>query len=203
MDASRRRPIQLIDLLKWVTRIKALFSQNQTLSSGSLNPVLQDQIFLEAVNLSLACPETFPVESDNLASNVDLNVAQALGTHLDLNPEREDLCHDRTNQASQHHCGVINHQLVPFCFNKIYLLLLERLGVCMRSSEPALLVGETGTGKTTVVSYMAGLIDKRLISLNLSNQSEASDLLGDFKPLGSAEDGKVHGTCLVEDSILT
>ncbi|OAV87958.1 hypothetical protein PTTG_03235, partial [Puccinia triticina 1-1 BBBD Race 1] len=63
----------------------------------------------------------------------------------------------------------------------------------MRSSEPTLLVGETGTGKTTVVSYMANLVGKKLISLNLSNQSEASDLLGGFKPLDSIEDGKLYG----------
>ncbi|KAH9469423.1 hypothetical protein Pst134EA_006713 [Puccinia striiformis f. sp. tritici] len=91
----------------------------------------------------------------------------------------------------------------PFALTKSTLVLLERLTVCMRSSEPTLLVGETGTGKTTVVSYMAKLIGKKLISLNLSNQSEASDLRGGFKPLDSAEDGKLHGNRLVDDFINT
>jgi midasin len=185
----------------------------------SQNPVLQEQIFLEGVDLFLASSETFPVEGDHLASNVDLNVAQALGTHLDLNPERSTYCICRRipeyiPPAQKHKGGssgkgktyatigrvkqAIDNSLVgsiisnsrPFALTKSTLVLLERLAVCMRSSEPALLVGETGTGKTTVVSYMASLIGKRLISLNLSNQSEASDLLGGFKPLDSAEDGK-------------
>ncbi|KAA1117838.1 hypothetical protein PGT21_025055 [Puccinia graminis f. sp. tritici] len=232
MDSSRRRPIQLIDLLKWVTRIKGLLSNNQILSSVSQNPVLQEQIFLEGVDLFLASSETFPVEGDNLASNLDLNVAQALGTHLDLNPERSAYCICRripdyippaqkpkggSSGKGKTHATIgrvkqaIDKSLVgsmisnsrPFALTKSTLVLLERLAVCMRSSEPALLVGETGTGKTTVVSYMASLIGKRLISLNLSNQSEASDLLGGFKPLDSAEDGKLHGNCLVDDFINT
>ncbi|PLW31988.1 hypothetical protein PCASD_16543 [Puccinia coronata f. sp. avenae] len=69
----------------------------------------------------------------------------------------------------------------------------------MRSSKPTLLVGETGTGKTTVVSYLAKLLGKKLIWLDLiSNQSEASDLLGGFKPLDSNEDAKLHSNFLVD-----
>lgn len=49
--------------------------------------------------------------------------------------------------------------------------------------EPALLVGETGCGKTKVVQHLANLLNKTLVVLNLNQQSESSDLLGGFKPV--------------------
>lgn len=36
-------------------------------------------------------------------------------------------------------------------------VLLEQLAVCVAKGEPVLLVGETGTGKTSTVQYLAGL----------------------------------------------
>lgn len=52
------------------------------------------------------------------------------------------------------------------------------------------MVGETGTGKTAVTSFLASSVGKRLVALNLSNQSEASDLLGGFKPIDPAIDAR-------------
>ncbi|POW01710.1 hypothetical protein PSTT_12279 [Puccinia striiformis] len=232
------------DILNVVTRQTPSFSQdvrdrlvsaweeNQPLSSVSQNPVLQEQIFLEGVDLFLASSENLLVEIDDSTSSEDLRAAQALGRHLELNSERSAYCvccciPDFIPPTQKHRTGSsgkgktyatigrvkqqINTAIMtsaksdsrPFALTKSTLVLLERLTVCMRSSEPTLLVGETGTGKTTVVSYMAKLIGKKLISLNLSNQSEASDLLGGFKPLDSAEDGKLHGNRLVDDFINT
>jgi len=232
IDSSRRRPIQLTDLLKWITRIKALLAKSQPLSSVSQNPVLQEQIFLEGFDLFLASSESLLVGCEDQASNLDLKAAQALGQRLDLNPERSTYCVCRRipdfippthkNKGGSGAKGktyatigrikqVIDNSSMtlsssesrPFALTKSTLVLLERLAVCMRSSEPTLLVGETGTGKTTVVSYLAKLLGKKLISLNLSNQSEASDLLGGFKPLDSAEDGKLHSNRLVDDFLST
>jgi midasin len=61
--------------------------------------------------------------------------------------------------------------------------LMEKIAVCVSLSEPALIVGETGTGKTTVVQHLASLCRRPMIALNLSQQTETSDLLGGFKPL--------------------
>ncbi len=41
--------------------------------------------------------------------------------------------------------------------------LLEKISVCVQLSEPVLLVGETGTGKTTVVQYLADLLGQKLV----------------------------------------
>ncbi len=40
-----------------------------------------------------------------------------------------------------------------------------------------------GTGKTTMLSRMAGLVGAQLVSFNLSQQTDSSDLLGGFKPV--------------------
>lgn len=65
------------------------------------------------------------------------------------------------------------------------LRLLERLAACISLAEPILLVGETGTGKTTVVQHLATLMPNRptLHVVNMSQQSDSSDLLGGFRPV--------------------
>lgn len=45
------------------------------------------------------------------------------------------------------------------------LRLLERIAACVRLNEPALLVGDTGTGKTTTIQYVADMLKQKLIVL--------------------------------------
>ena len=70
------------------------------------------------------------------------------------------------------------------------LVLLEKLAVCVSLSEPVLMVGETGTGKTAAVGHLANKMGKKLTALNLSNQTEAGDLVGGFRPLDEAEEAR-------------
>ncbi len=55
-------------------------------------------------------------------------------------------------------------------------------GRCLQHAEPALLVGETGTGKTTVCQLAAAVRGQRLHILNCNLHTEASDFLGSFRP---------------------
>jgi midasin (ATPase involved in ribosome maturation) len=61
--------------------------------------------------------------------------------------------------------------------------LMEAMAVCIREKEPVLLVGETGTGKTTVLQYLAHCCGRALMVQNLSLQTDATDLLGGYRPL--------------------
>ena len=70
-----------------------------------------------------------------------------------------------------------------FALHRPSLLLLEQLATTVRLNEPLLLVGETGTYKTTVIQSLAPLPPHPLTAFNLSNQTEASDLVGGFKPI--------------------
>lgn len=63
--------------------------------------------------------------------------------------------------------------------------LMEQIGVAIQMVEPVLLVGETGTGKTTVVQEVAKMMNKKLTVINVSQQTESGDLLGGFKPVNT------------------
>ncbi len=60
---------------------------------------------------------------------------------------------------------------------------MERVAVAVACAEPVLLVGETGTGKTTLVQEVAARVGARLVVLNLSQQTDASDLVGGYRPV--------------------
>ncbi|KAF3780443.1 Midasin [Nymphaea thermarum] len=70
------------------------------------------------------------------------------------------------------------------------LRILEKVAGAVKYNEPVLLVGETGTGKTTLVQILAARLGMPLTVLNLSQQTDAADLLGGFKPVDS------HSTCI-------
>lgn len=73
-----------------------------------------------------------------------------------------------------------------FCLTASACRLLEQLSACVACSEPALLVGETGCGKTAAVQALASAAGRRLIVVNMSTQSESGDLLGGFRPVNAA-----------------
>ncbi|GAA54864.1 midasin [Clonorchis sinensis] len=73
--------------------------------------------------------------------------------------------------------------VAPFASTHLACTLLERLAVAVEHKEPVLLVGETGTGKTSAIQQLAHLCGRRLRVINLNQQSDSVDLLGGFKPV--------------------
>ena len=63
------------------------------------------------------------------------------------------------------------------------LLIGEGLLLSVQSDLPVLLCGETGTGKTTLVQFLADKIGAELSVLNMSHQSTSTDLIGGMKPI--------------------
>lgn len=70
-----------------------------------------------------------------------------------------------------------------FSFTRISACLLERIASCIMQKEPVLLVGETGTGKTSAIQYLARSTNHKLTIINMNQQSESVDLLGGYKPV--------------------
>lgn len=62
-----------------------------------------------------------------------------------------------------------------FCSMKHTLYLMEQI-----------FVGETGIGKTSIIQYLANSIGTKLSVINLSCQSDLTDLIGGFKPFSAA-----------------
>ena len=67
--------------------------------------------------------------------------------------------------------------------------MVALIGRCIRSGEPALLVGETGGGKTMACQLLSwalveeGVADRRLRTLNCHQQTETSDFIGSLRPV--------------------
>ncbi|KAK9869491.1 hypothetical protein WA026_003245 [Henosepilachna vigintioctopunctata] len=72
---------------------------------------------------------------------------------------------------------------MKYSFTRPSAVLLERIMCCVISAEPVLLVGETGTGKTCTIQYLASTIGQKLVVINMNQQSDSADLLGGFKPV--------------------
>jgi midasin len=53
---------------------------------------------------------------------------------------------------------------------------------CLQHSEPALLVGDTGVGKTTLCQMLAFMRCQKLHIVNCNRNTEAADILGGFRP---------------------
>ncbi len=60
---------------------------------------------------------------------------------------------------------------------------LEQVANAISNDEPILLVGETGTGKTTLVQEVAQTLGKTLHVFNMNQNTDSADLLGGFKPV--------------------
>lgn len=74
-----------------------------------------------------------------------------------------------------------------FALTQPTLRLIEEIAVAVQHVEPVLLVGETGTGKTAVVQQLAKLSRRKLVVINVSQQVEAGDLVGGFKPVDARQ----------------
>ncbi|KAK8382607.1 hypothetical protein O3P69_015440 [Scylla paramamosain] len=72
---------------------------------------------------------------------------------------------------------------IPFSFTRPAACLLERIGVAVMNQEPVLIVGETGTGKTSTVQYLAHQTRNRLRVINMNQQKR-----GDNKPISRHPD---------------
>lgn len=64
-----------------------------------------------------------------------------------------------------------------------FLRLFVTLERALRFDEPALLVGETGGGKTTVCQMISSLMTRQLAIINCHANTEAADFIGGLRPV--------------------
>ena len=180
----RLRPLSTRDLLKWCRRI-----------ASRRDPTLLD-VFAEAYDCFCAA---LPKKAD-IAT-----IAQLVGADLDIPPEQIE--HYITNQkphlqyadgavqigrtvltiqTSIGGLAAVGNSNATFAHTRHVLCLIEQVTVAVNLCEPILLVGETGTGKTTAVQHLARLAHRKLIVVNMSQQSDGADLLGGFRPVDVA-----------------
>uniref|UniRef100_A0A3B3CZB6 Midasin n=1 Tax=Oryzias melastigma TaxID=30732 RepID=A0A3B3CZB6_ORYME len=166
-----------LDLLKWCERISVNFD-NSSSATGQL-------VFLEALDCFTAMLSS---------SSSRLRLAEIIGSKLNITKEKQ----------AQHFCQMYQPSVrlgelqvsvgratlqrkqaeavkETFAATRASSVLLEQLAVCVAKGEPVLLVGETGTGKTSTVQHLAR-VTHRLRVVNMNQQSDTADLLG-YKPV--------------------
>ncbi|KAK0748752.1 hypothetical protein B0T21DRAFT_279432 [Apiosordaria backusii] len=187
------RPIGTRDLLKWCGRLDDILrSAGVKTGEEPITDTIRDRMFLEAVDCFVS--NIHEIAARNL-------LIQAIAKEMHLSPERvqhylshyipdmEDsesrLTIGRASFAKSRRPSRITKSKRPFATTVHAKRLLEQIAVAVKHREPLLLVGETGIGKTTVVQQLAESLGHQLVAVNLSQQSEASDLLGGFKPVSA------------------
>ena len=176
------------------------------------NPTLREEIYLELRDVFFGAGASTPS-----ARSHSTRLAAIAADHLGLESERSVwLLNGRTPEfavekdvndnitavrvgrtrllARSNRMEIVPPPTKPFAMHKPAVVLLSRIATAVSLAEPILLTGETGTGKTSIVTHLASLLRRPLISLNLSHQTESSDLLGGFKPV----DARVPGSALQE-----
>ena len=116
-------------------------------------------------------------------------VLQKLLPHVSVQPEamyasmhREHLVRTQGEAAAAAAAaeGIVAAQGAVWIASTVRLHSL--VGACMRHDEPVLLVGETGTGKTTVCQLYADAVGQRLHIINCHQHTETADFLGGLRP---------------------
>ena len=84
------------------------------------------------------------------------------------------------------------------------LMQMEAVARCINLKWPCLLVGGTGTGKTTMISNLAGLCNATLVEHCLSPSSDVSELVGGFEQREalSREIQVIKDLCMLANKIL-
>lgn len=178
------RPISPRDLLKWCQRVSLLLKNRTSFSAGDY-----DSIYLEAIDCFVGA-----LPDDATRANLSAVMAE----ELRIDPQRREYLlhgHEVKYQADKSKIVIGRYSLAKsrqvktqdgsFSTNPHTTRMLERVTAAVLNREPLLLVGETGVGKTTAVQHLATNLGKKLVPFNLSQQSEAGDLLGGFKPVNA------------------
>ena len=182
---SMKRQSTSRDFFKWCQRIAERFQTSSLISIGG-------DVFQEAYSC-------FCVPVGNLEDR--LLLAQAIGAKLGLSKEKIDyfVLRNKGNiQQTKLTFTVGRASLVKkettkqvsrglpslnYAFTRHAVNLLEEIAICVLHNEPVLLVGETGCGKTSTIQYLATKCGHRFSAINMSQQSDVTDLLGGFKPV--------------------
>ncbi|KAL4583665.1 hypothetical protein LXL04_008247 [Taraxacum kok-saghyz] len=175
----------LRDLLKWCKRISGL---GFSFVGGCLFSNVAECIYKEAVDV-------FATSSSSVETRLRImrELAEIWGVPVSnaetLFPVHKPVVQDMRSEIRIGRVTLPRTRVLSSLGTKSFveirtsLHILERVAGSVKYNEPVLLVGETGTGKTTLVQNLAARLGQKLTVLNLSQQSDVADLLGGFKPM--------------------
>ncbi|KAJ5175879.1 Midasin [Penicillium canariense] len=195
IKGSQGRTPGFRDLIKLCSRLHRRLQRMGAKTGFEASPEgVEDEILLDVVDIFL---KYLPEKSMQSA------LASVVAEALQISPQRAQFCLDeRTpNYIDKNNSLILGREVlqkikVPsgaaqklaaaasrFASTRSALHIMEQVAASVQMAEPVLLVGETGIGKTTVIQQLATLMRQKLTVVNLSQQSESTDLLGGFKPV--------------------
>ncbi|KAL0229956.1 hypothetical protein PCE1_003520 [Barthelona sp. PCE] len=180
MRNSNFRISHVVDFFLFLDRLKAALIKDRDMQIDSYD--FQKTAFLIAVDVFLchiSDSEVFEQFLDVLclALKVDVSVLECSELKsIDWFERNNNIHIGRTISEVK---GELDEDIALTDSAKI---TLERLSFCVKENTPALLVGETGEGKTTLVQYLSGIHNTHLNVINCSFQSDSSTFIGGFKP---------------------
>lgn len=191
LKALQSRTPSLRDLLVWSRRtVRRLASHTPVSASRSIPQRLKLDIFKDAVDIYAGYlnDETLhDVVASRVAQEMDISPQQMRHTLTEeiaiTTSKSSPTLNVGRNSLSKVLGRRIEHRNNSFALTGSAQRTLDRISAGASHSEPCLLVGETGVGKTTLVQHIASQVGQKLTVVNLSQQSEASDLLGGLKPV--------------------
>ncbi|KAI5981722.1 midasin [Pisolithus albus] len=198
-------PIGLRELEKFFTRIRVDGEADEdergaeegiTLPSLFPNLAVREEMYLEARDVffgggTLTGParahqeRVASIVAEHLGLDEDRRKWVLQGFEKDVNGDTTGVLVGRARLLARANKAtmLVTSPTRPFALHNPAKRLLSRIATAISFCEPILLTGETGTGKTSAVTHLATLLRRPLVSLNLSHQTESSDLLGGFKPV--------------------
>ncbi|KAB7497678.1 Midasin, partial [Armadillidium nasatum] len=180
------RFVTVRDLIKWCSRISVIMEEMSQVD-------LHSRAFEEALDcFCYAVPDEKERYTFSLHIGSHLNINEAMVSYYANNYKPEVILKDSCfkvgsrgsiNRLKKSHIGLSEKENATFSKTRLSSCMLERVTVAVMNEEPVLLVGETGTGKTSIVQYLAEQTNHHLCVINMNQQSDSSDLLGGFKPV--------------------
>ena len=195
---SHPRVISIRDLMKFCARCSTMLYDSGVVSADDLlSTAMYEKIFFEAVEC-FGSALTDAGARDPLAKVIGdiLEIAPSrighyLANYIPVVHDHEDkieigrvLLNKSVNEKALYARKRLGTD-ASFAKTKHSRRLMEQVGLATQMCEPILLVGETGTGKTTIVQEMAKMMNKKLTVINVSQLTESGDLLGGYKPVNT------------------
>ncbi|GAV48858.1 hypothetical protein ZYGR_0N02630 [Zygosaccharomyces rouxii] len=191
---TKARVVSVRDLMKLCERLKVLFENNGITNPDELiESEIFDSIFAEAADCftgAISEPRALEPLVRTIGESVEISNSR-IGLYLSKHVPQFDSYSDHLEIGRAKLPKAVSvlqkksANATSFATTNHSLRLMEQISVSVQMTEPVLLVGETGTGKTTVVQHLCRLLNKTLTVINVSQQTETGDLLGGYKPVNS------------------
>ena len=190
-QALGTRRLRTRDLFRWCRRLGWLFAKGEGWNAAGMNEEMMDSILRSIIEVFLAS-----APSSLHAASLRASIVREVVALWSIPPERIEhhLQHYKPHFHVTHSTFSITSYDLPiqrrslsspaplFTPTRHALLVLSSIASALTQNEPLVLVGEAGVGKTSVLQFLAHSLGVRLTVLNLNHQSDASDVVGGYRP---------------------